>query len=344
MAYRSSSSTSNFADMFVKQKGSGTQAIVGVIILVIGIGVGQVIKNDLVAYISVAIGVAIIISSFLIIIRQYERAIVLRLGKYQRQVGPGIQTRIPFVDNVLVVDIREKVREFKAERMLTKDNIPVTIDAILRYKIIETRSKDALLNVENFNEMIQQVSQTTLRNNIGSSLFQDVLSKREEINENIKSIISKEASGWGMEVTGVEIRQVIIPQELESAMSMQAQAEREKSARITYGESEIQVAQRFLDASKIYADNPMAYALRQSNMLYESMKIQGNTIIMVPSETLNSMGFGNLAMTIGYLDNVKNALKVGTSSAAAGALHSAQTKQPAAAASSSNTTPVEVTP
>ena len=242
------------------------------------------------------------------------------------------------------MDIREKVREFKAERMLTKDNIPVTIDAILRYKIIETRSKDALLNVENFNEMIQQVSQTTLRNNIGSSLFQDVLSKREEINENIKSIISKEASGWGMEVTGVEIRQVIIPQELESAMSMKAQAEREKSARITYGESEIQVAQRFLDASKIYADNPMAYALRQSNMLYESMKIQGNTIIMVPSETLNSMGFGNLAMTIGYLDNVKNALKVGTSSATAGALHSAQTKQPASSSSSSNTTPVEVTP
>jgi regulator of protease activity HflC (stomatin/prohibitin superfamily) len=165
------------------------------------------------------------------------------------------------------------------------------------------------------------------------------LSKREEINQNIKSIISKIASSWGMEVTGVEIRQVIIPQELESAMSMQVQAEREKSARITYGESEIQVAQRFLDASKIYADNPMAYALRQSNMLYESMKIQGNTIIMVPSESLNSMDFGNLAMTIGYLDNVKNALKVGTRSAAAGA--SAQTKQPV---SSSSTPAVEVTP
>ena len=340
MAYRSSSSlTTNFADMLVNQKGSGTQAIVGIIILIIGIGVGQVLKNDLVTYISISVGVAVIISSFLIIIKQYERAIILRLGKYQRQVGPGIQKRIAFADNVLVVDIREKVREFKAERMLTKDNIPVTIDAILRYKIIETKSKDALLNVENFNEMIQQVSQTTLRNNIGSSLFQDVLSKREEINQNIKSIISKEASSWGMEVTGVEIRQVIIPQELESAMSMQAQAEREKSARITYGESEIQVAQRFLDASKIYADNPMAYALRQSNMLYESMKIQGNTIIMVPSENLNSMGFGNLAMTIGYLDNVKNALKVGTRSATAGA--SAQTKQ---SVSSSSTTAVEVTP
>lgn len=308
MAAKPSSTTiSGFTDRIVLKKGSGTQVIVGLIILLIGIGVGQAIENQSVTYISSAVGIVIIISSFLIIIRQYERAIILRLGKYQRQVGPGVQARIPFVDNVLVVDIREKVREFKAERMLTRDNVPVTIDAILRYKIIETRSKDALLNVENFNEMIQQVSQTTLRNNIGSSLFQDVLSKREEINQHVKSVISQEAGNWGIEVTGVEIRQVIIPQELEAAMSMQAQAEREKSARVTYGESEVLVAQRFLEASKVYADNPMAYALRQSNMLYESMKIQGNTIIMVPSETLSAMGYGNLAMTIGYLDNVKNA-------------------------------------
>ena len=129
-----------------------------------------------------------------------------------------------------------------------------------------------------------------------------------ESHGNRRRLPSHEAGNWGVEVTGVEIRQVIIPQELEAAMSMQAQAEREKSARITYGESEIQVAQRFVDASKIYADSPMAYALRQSNMLYESMKIQGNTIIMVPSETLNSMGFGNLGMTIGYLENVKKAI------------------------------------
>jgi regulator of protease activity HflC (stomatin/prohibitin superfamily) len=310
MAFRPSSSRttiSAFSDTIVSKKGSGAQVIVGLVIILIGMGAGQAIRNQSVIYISGAIGIGIIISSFLIIIRQYERAVVLRIGKYHRQSGPGIQSRIPFADSVMVVDIREKVREFNAERMLTKDNVPVTIDAILRYKVIETRSKDALLNVENFNEMIQQVSQTTLRNNIGSSLFQDVLSKREEINQHIKAIISHEAGNWGVEVTGVEIRQVIIPQELEAAMSMQAQAEREKSARITYGESEIQVAQRFVDASKIYADSPMAYALRQSNMLYESMKIQGNTIIMVPSETLNSMGFGNLAMTIGYLENVKKA-------------------------------------
>lgn len=294
-----------FTERLVTQKGSGFHVIAGVLILIIGIAIGLIINNSLIIYVSLALGISVIISSFLMIIKQYERAIILRLGKYQRQVGPGVQTRLPFADNILVVDIREKVSEFKAERMLTKDNVPVTIDAILRYKIIEQRAKDSILNVENFNQMIRQVSQTTLRNNIGSAMFQEVLSKREEINERIKTAISSEASNWGMEVTGVEIRQVIIPQELESAMSMQAQAEREKNARVIYGESEVLVAQKFSEAAKVYADNPVAYALRQSNMLYESIKVQGSTIVMVPTESLNSMGFGNLGTTIAYLESTK---------------------------------------
>src|SRR5438309_653771 len=298
----------NFSERLVKQKGSGYHVILGILILIIGIGLGLSMDNQLIIYGSLVFGISIIVSAFLMIIKQYERAVILRLGKFQRQVGPGVQTRLPFADNILVVDIREKVSEFKAERMLTKDNVPVTIDAILRYKIIEERAKDAILNVENFNQMIQQVSQTTLRNNIGSSLFQDVLSKREEINQHVRTIIASEASNWGIEVTGVEIRQVIIPQELESAMSMQAQAEREKSARVTYGESEVLVAKQFEEAAKVYADNPVAYALRQSNMLYESIKVQGNTIVMVPSESLNSMGFGNLGTTIAYLESTKKAV------------------------------------
>jgi regulator of protease activity HflC (stomatin/prohibitin superfamily) len=283
--------------------------VLGIIAVVIGIIIGSSLNNLAVSIIFSILGIISIIASFLFIIKQYERSIILRLGKYNRQVGPGMRTRFPFIEIVLVVDIREKVREFKAERMLTKDNVPVTIDAILRYKIIEDRAKDAILNVENFNEMIKQVSQTTLRNNIGSSVFQDILSKREEINQHVKSIISQEAGSWGIEVTGVEVRQVIIPQELEAAMSMQAQAEREKNARITYGESEVLVAKKFQEASKVYADNPVAYALRQSNMLYESIKVQGNTIVMIPSESLNSMGFGNLAMTVAYLENTKKAAK-----------------------------------
>jgi len=297
----------NISERIVSQKGSGAHVVAGLIILIAGVAAGLSIGSDAVVYAAIVIGLVIIISAFLMIIKQYERAIILRLGRFQRQVGPGVQTRIPFVDSVLVVDVREKVREFKAERMLTKDNVPVTIDAILRYRIIEDRAKDAVLNVENFNQMIQQVSQTTLRNNIGSSVFQDILSRREEVNQHIKAVIANEAGNWGIEVTGVEIRQVIIPQELEAAMSMQAQAEREKSARVTYGESEVLVAKQFEEASRVYADNPVAYALRQANMLYESIKVQGNTIVMIPSETLNSMGFGNLGMTLAYLESTKKA-------------------------------------
>ena len=294
-------------DTIVSKRGSGALFILGVLILIIGFGTTfYVMNNNFLILISVS-GVILIIFSFIYIIKQFERSIILRLGKYHKQIRPGINYRIPFIDNVLVVDIRERVREFKAERMLTKDNVPVTIDAILRYKIIEDRTNDAILNVENFNEMIQQVSQTTLRNNIGSSVFQDILSKREEINQHIRSIISNEASNWGIEVAGVEIRQVIIPKELETAMSKQAQAEREKNARITYSESEVLVANKFNEASKVYTNNPTAYALRQSNMLFESIKVQGNTIVMVPSETLNSWGFGNLAMTVAYLENTKKA-------------------------------------
>jgi regulator of protease activity HflC (stomatin/prohibitin superfamily) len=306
------SASKNISNLFtndvITKKGSGIQIVFGVLLLIISIWIKLFTQMEVILYILLIAGIILIISSFLIIINQYERAIILRLGNFKKRVIPGIHVRIPLIDNVLVIDIRERVREFNAERMLTKDNVPVTIDAILRYKIIEERANDALLNVENFNEMIKQVSQTTLRNNIGASLFQEILSKREEINQHIKSLIAKESNNWGIMVTGVEIRQVIIPQELESAMSMQAQAEREKQARVTYGESEILVAQKFLDASKIYSDNPVAYALRMSNMLYETMKIHENTIIMIPSETLNSMGFGNLGATVAYLQNLKTGL------------------------------------
>lgn len=298
----------NFNIATFTRKGSGFQLIFGIILLIIAVWIQLVANMEILVFIIIIIGILLIISSFLILINQYERAVILRLGKYKGLVKPGIHTRIPLVDNILEIDIREKVIEFNAERMLTKDNVPVTIDAILRYKIIEDQANDTLLNVEDFNQMITQVSQTTLRNNIGSSLFQEILSKREEINSIIKSTIETESHGWGIMVTGVEIRQVVIPPELESVMSMQAQAEREKLARVTYGESEVLVAQKFLDASRVYASDPVAYALRQSNMLYETMKIHENTIFMVPSENLNSMGFGNLGASVAYLQNLKTVL------------------------------------
>lgn len=183
-----------FSSSRFTKKSSSIQLIVGIILFIASVWIKLITGTETIFYILLAISIILIVSSFLILINQYERAVTLRLGKYKKQIKPGIHTRIPFMDNVLVIDIREKVTEFTAERMLTKDNIPVTIDAILRYKIIEERANDALLNVENFNEMIQQVSQTTLRNNIGSSKFQEILSKREEINNNIKSTIATESN------------------------------------------------------------------------------------------------------------------------------------------------------
>src|SRR3954468_22174253 len=199
----SSKSSTSFSDDKVTKKGSGIQLIIGVLILIISLWLKLFTTVEIIViYILLVAGIAIIVSSFLIIINQYERSIILRLGLYKKQIKPGIHTRLPLVDKVLVIDIRERVREFNAERMLTKDNVPVTIDAILRYKIMEDRANDAMLNVENFNEMIKQVSQTTLRNNIGASLFQEILSKREEINQTIKSLIAKESNNWGIMVTG----------------------------------------------------------------------------------------------------------------------------------------------
>ena len=164
----------------VHQSGSAGLLALGTAVAFLGIIFGWFYNSVEAVTITAVIATISIIASFLFIIKQYERSVILRFGKYNRQVGPGLRTRIPYIENVLVVDIREKVREFTAERMLTKDNVPVTIDAILRYKVVEDRAKDAILNVENFNEMIKQVSQTTLRNNIGSSLFQDILSREKK--------------------------------------------------------------------------------------------------------------------------------------------------------------------
>lgn len=122
----------SISERLVNQKGSGAHVVAGLIIMVVGVALGLLIESDAIVHAAIIFGLAIIISAFLMIVKQYERAIILRLGRYQGQVGPGVQTRIPFMDSILVVDVREKVREFKAERMLTKDNVPVTIDAILR--------------------------------------------------------------------------------------------------------------------------------------------------------------------------------------------------------------------
>jgi regulator of protease activity HflC (stomatin/prohibitin superfamily) len=262
-------------------------------------------QPELFSEIILIISVALFLSSFLIIIKQYERGVILHWGRFSRQVSEGLRFRIPYIEGAYVVDTREKVRMFKSEKMLTKDNVPVSIDSILRYKVNPEKASDAVLNVEDFDAIIIQVSQTALRDNIGSSELQDCISNRKAINTSIKAAIKEEIEHWGIEVTGVEIRNVNIPEQLEHAMSMKAQAEREKDARVIYADSEKIVAKVFEEASELYKNKPIAYALRQSNLLYESIKAKENTIIMVPSESLNHMGYGNVAMIAAYLENLE---------------------------------------
>lgn len=252
-------------------------------------------------YAILGIGSIVIIAAFFVVIKQYEKGIILRFGKYIKTIDHGLQYRIPFVDRVYVVDTREKVRQFQAEDMLTKDNVPVKIDSIMKYKVKPESAKDAVLNVEDFDEIIKQSSQTALRTSIGSSELQKIIAERDEVNEKITSALTKETSGWGVQVTGVEIRNLVLPEKLENAMSSEAQAEREKRARQTYSESEIAVAENFKKASEMYADNPLAYSLRQSNMLHESLKVKGNTIVLVPTEQLNQIGYGNVAMIEAFM-------------------------------------------
>jgi regulator of protease activity HflC (stomatin/prohibitin superfamily) len=288
-----------------------TKIVLGLIGLIIfGYLYSIIPRPELYPEIILGISIALFLSSFLIIIKQYERGVILRWGRFIRQVPEGLRFRIPYIEGVYVVDTREKVRIFKSEKMLTKDNVPVSIDSILRYKVNPEKASDAVLNVEDFDAIIIQVSQTALRDNIGSSELQDCISNRKAINTSIKEAIKEETEQWGIEVTGVEIRNVNIPEQLEHAMSMKAQAEREKDARTIYADSEKIVAKVFEEASNLYKNKPIAYALRQSNLLYESIKAKENTIIMVPSESLNHMGYGNIAMIAAYLENLEKKAKL----------------------------------
>lgn len=281
----------------IDQRNHNTAFIAGLIAMITGVIFRVAILIDgsqstpfFIAMILFIIGTPLIIYGFFIVIKQYERAVILRFGKKNRTSESGIIFVLPFAESALVIDTRETVKEFDSESMMTADNIPLHIDAILRYKIKEDKAADAVMNVQNFNEIVMQISQVTLRNHVGKKTLQDVLAKRTEINEEIKKELDKEVEGWGLTITGVEIRQVKIPEGLENAMSQKAQALQEKEARITYAESEEKVAETYEKIAEKYAKNPAALQLRLANMMYESVKAKGNTIILIPSDQLNSMG------------------------------------------------------
>ena len=243
---------------------------------------------------------AILIPQSLMMANQWERAVVLRLGRLKAVSGPGLFVIIPFVDAVAAwIDQRIQTTEFNAEQALTRDGVPVNVDAIVFWQVHDTER--AALEIVDYRGAIEQVSQTTLRETIGSSPLSALLSEREKADAYLKETIGAKTAEWGVSVISVEIRDVSIPAGLQDAMSRQAQAEREKEARVILGSAEAAVAQQFLDAANLYGDNPIALQLRAMNIVYETTKERGATILM-PSAMVDAM---NPAGMLGLVEGLK---------------------------------------
>ena len=242
------------------------------------------------------ITIAAFIAASLKIADQWERVVVLRLGKFTGLKGPGVFFIVPVIEKVAYwIDNRIITTSFKAEKTLTKDTVPVDVEAVLFWKVIDAQK--AALEVEDYRSAISWASQTALREVIGKSFLSDILEGREKLDKELQKIIGLRTQEWGVHVSSVEIRDVLIPNELQDAMSMQAQAERERQARVILGDSERQVAEKFEEAAKTYQNNPVALHLRAMNMLYEGLK-QNATLVIVPSTVLNTMTLGDMTGTV----------------------------------------------
>jgi regulator of protease activity HflC (stomatin/prohibitin superfamily) len=226
------------------------------------------------------------------IARQWERAVVLRLGRYTGLRGPGLFWIIPFIDSIPAwVDQRVITTSFAAEETLTSDTVPVNVDAVLFWMVYDPEK--AALEVQNYPQAVSWAAQTALRDIIGRTSLTDLLRGRERIEEELQKLIDERSNPWGVTVQSVEMRDVIIPAALQDAMSREAQAAREKQARIILGQAEVEIANSFDIASRAYQDNPTALHLRAMNMLYEGLKEKG-ALMLVPSTAVESMGMGGL--------------------------------------------------
>ena len=240
-----------------------------------------------------ALVLAFVVSSAIQVADQWSKAVVLRLGQFRSLQGPGLFVIIPLIDTIPYwIDTRVLTSSFKAEKTLTKDTVPVDVDAVLFWKIVDP--KKAALDVADYQSAIGWASQTALRDVIGKTMLSDMLEGRDKISEALQKIIDERTEPWGINVISVEVKDVLIPAALEDAMSMQAQAERERQARVILGDSERQVAEKFGEAAKTYANDPIALHLRAMNMLYEGLKAN-STIVIVPSTAVESMQLNGLA-------------------------------------------------
>jgi regulator of protease activity HflC (stomatin/prohibitin superfamily) len=278
-----------------------SSAFPGLIFLVIvAIGAAVALSFERAGAVPAAIGTMIVtvvcgwlVSSAIQIADPWTKAVVLRLGQFRSLEGPGLFFIVPLIETIPYwLDTRVLTSSFKAEKTLTKDTVPVDVDAVLFWKIVDPEK--AALAVADYQAAIGWASQTALRDVIGKTILADMLEGRDKISAALQLIIDQRTEPWGINVISVEVKDVLIPASLENAMSMQAQAERERQARVILGESELQVAQSFGDAARTYANNPVALHLRAMNMLYEGLK-ENSTIVIVPSSAVDTMQLGGLA-------------------------------------------------
>jgi regulator of protease activity HflC (stomatin/prohibitin superfamily) len=226
------------------------------------------------------------------IAQQWERAVVLRLGRFNAMQGPGLFWVVPFVDSVASwIDQRTITTSFAAEQTLTADTVPVNVDAVLFWMVHDAHK--AALEVQDYAQAVSWAAQTGLRDIIGRTTLADLLRGRERIETELQALIDQRSNPWGVTVSSVEMRDIVIPGALQDAMSREAQASREKQARIILGQAEMEIAESFREAAKSYQDNPTALHLRAMNMLYEGLKEKG-ALMLIPSSAVESMGMGGL--------------------------------------------------
>ena len=279
--------------------GQNSPATVIAVVLALGavlfalIGVGSKWPPAWIVAVLLALAAALVPLS-LLMARQWEKAVVLRFGKLHAIRGPGLFMIAPFVDTVTAwIDQRIQTTEFNAEQALTRDTVPTNIDAILFWQVHDPER--AALEIADYRQAILRVAQTSLREMIGSSPLSALLSERKAADQQLKEEIGRKTSEWGVSAVSVEIRDVAIPAQLQDAMSRQAQAEREKAARVILGSAEEEIAQKFLHAATTYGHNPVALQLRAMNIIYETTKERGATVL-IPSSMVDSM---NVAGVLG---------------------------------------------
>jgi regulator of protease activity HflC (stomatin/prohibitin superfamily) len=273
-------------------------ALIFALVLGVGLGFAYLLYSSAGHVAGICFGVASfvlasILSASVKVADQWEKAVVLRVGHFRGLQGPGLFLIIPVIDAIPYwIDTRVITTSFTAERTLTKDTVPVDVNAVLFWKVLDP--KRASMDVADYRSAIGWASQTALRDVIGKTMLSDMLEGRDKISAVLQKIIDERTEPWGVNVISVEVKDVLIPSALENAMSMQAQAERERQARVILGDSERQVAEKFGEAAKTYANDPIALHLRAMNMLYEGLK-ENSTIVIVPSTAVETMQLGGYA-------------------------------------------------